>query len=131
MSDRQRLPNRRGNITFSFQGHQGQGNYIATVGYFGPEILSADLSAVRGRMAELFLACDRPNSTADVLAKDASLVLSIALQHGVPVQALHEAVSRLPDGSPAGPLGRVLDEVMGGPPSHTVTPGLDPEGLHL
>lgn len=120
---RRRLPNRRKASTFDFR--VANGEYIATVGFYSDD-------ETGGNMAELFLTAGKPGSTADWLAKDASLVLSLALQYSVPAAALHEALSRLPDGSPAGPLGMVMDEVMGGRPAKAAgTEGLDPQGLML
>ena len=66
---RQRLPNRRACISFSFVCNDL--DYTATVSYF------AD-----GRLAEIFLSNRRTNSHSDAAAKDSGVVCSIALQHG-------------------------------------------------
>jgi hypothetical protein len=50
----------------------------------------------------------------DVSARDAAVVASIALQHGVAPETIRHALLRNPDGSAAGPLGAVLDIVAAG-----------------
>ena len=70
---RQRLPNRRAAETFDLQA-DGQ-HYRATIGRF-PE---------NGQLAEIFIANSKSGSQADCSARDASVVVSIALQFGVPV----------------------------------------------
>ena len=42
------------------------------------------------------------------------LAVSLALQHGTPLETLRKAVTRLDDGRPAGPLGVLLDAVAKG-----------------
>ena len=116
--ERETLPDRRVTWSFDFQCQSGQ--YTTHVSYY-PD----------GRLGEVWLVCDRPNSTADTLARDASLVLSIAIQFGVPLELLQRAMSRSPNGDPAGPLGVVLDRVLGRPKEPLATPGLDPDELSM
>jgi len=42
-------------------------------------------------------------------ARDAAIVASLALQYGVPLVTLQQALTRNGDGSPSSPLGRLLD----------------------
>ena len=64
-----------------------------------------------GRPAEIFL---RPTggaksgSEVDFLLDDLAVVISVALQHGVPAAALARSISRGPDGAPSTIAGAAL-----------------------
>ena len=96
MSDRVRLPNRRAceNFEFECQGIR----YTASVGRF-PD----------GRVAELFINNGKAGSSSETNARDAAIVLSIALQHGVAIEDIRQSVSRDPRGQATSPIGTVLD----------------------
>jgi hypothetical protein len=72
-----------------------------------------------GRLAEVFIdACKQSTDAADD-ARDGALVLSLALQHGTPVDTIRRAVTRSAAGAPAGVIGAVVDlltETNGSPP---------------
>jgi hypothetical protein len=95
---RQLLPNRRETLTYRFE-HSGSR-------YFGAMSLFTD-----GRPAELFLDAGKPGASLQAMARDAAVIASIALQHGVSLEVLRKAITRLDDGSAAGPLGQLLDLV--------------------
>ncbi len=96
MTIRQRLLNRRFSETF---GLECAGlKYVATISRFDD-----------GRLAEVFLSNHRAGSHADANPKDAAIVGSIALQHGVPVDTLRKALLRDSQGRPSSPLGAALD----------------------
>jgi hypothetical protein len=97
---RQRLPNRRPAESFALEA--GGLRYVATVGRF------AD-----GRVAEIFLTNHKAGSTAGIMASDAAVLCSIALQHGVPLDVIRKALMRDPQGRAIGPLGVVLDMIAG------------------
>jgi hypothetical protein len=101
MTDRERLPTRRGSMTFGFD--CGPHRYVATVSYF-PDT---------DRLAEIFLGNGRAGSDIDAAAKDSAVVASIALQHGVPIDVIRKALLRDSHGWPSSPLGVVLDLVAG------------------
>ncbi len=83
---RPRLPNRRPSHTET-QEIGGQ-KVIATVG-FDPET---------GQPRELFLTAGKEGSMINALLADAAVVISIALQHGIPPAALDKSIGRLPSG---------------------------------
>ncbi len=93
---RQRLPSRRAHETreFEFRGLR----YIAGVGRHSD-----------GALAEIFLDCAKGSSQLGDDARDAAVCLSIALQHGTPVDAIRVAVTRDGNGEPSGIVGAVLD----------------------
>jgi hypothetical protein len=102
MSPRERLPNRRGSVTFAFD--CGPHRYVATISYFpGTD-----------QLAEIFLGNGRAGSDIDAAAKDSAVVASIALQHGVPVDVIRKALLRDSSGKASGPLGAALDFVAAG-----------------
>jgi ribonucleoside-diphosphate reductase alpha chain len=96
MSERERLPNRRAAETFELEA--GGLRYHATLGRF-PD----------GRLAEIFLTNAKVGSHSDTNARDAAVVASIALQHGVPLEVLRRALMRDERGRSSGPLGVGLD----------------------
>jgi hypothetical protein len=95
---RKRQPNRRAAETFDLKA-AGQ-RYCATFGR------SDD-----GRLAEIFITSSKSGSEADTNARDASVVASIALQYGVPLDVLRKALMRDARGAPSGPLAVALDMV--------------------
>ena len=98
---RQRLPNRLGHEVVAFE-HCGV-RYLAGMGRFGD-----------GRLAEMFLNGAKCGTGLDTAAKDAAILCSLNLQAGIPVAVIRRALTRNGDGSPSGPLGRILDIVAVG-----------------
>ncbi len=80
-----------------------------------------------GRPRELFLAAGKEGSLLNAMLADAAVVVSVALQHDVPAEALARSVGRLPAGMvtpadldqaqaeklPASPIGGALDMLQG------------------
>jgi hypothetical protein len=73
-------------------------HFVASAGFFET-----------GGLAELFLRAGKPGSAVEVASHDAAVVVSLALQFGTPLNAIRKALTKLPDGTAAGPLGRALD----------------------
>jgi ribonucleoside-diphosphate reductase alpha chain len=96
MSARLRLPNRRDSTTFTFE--VGGLRYLATASSFDD-----------GSPAEIFITNHRAGSAADIMASDAAIAASLALQHGCPLEVLRRALSRDAHGCATGPLGGALD----------------------
>jgi hypothetical protein len=93
---RNRLHNRRTHEVFAFT-FRGL-SYTAGVGRFDD-----------GALAEIFIDCAKGSTPVAADARDAAVTLSIALQHGVPPEAIRAAVTRESDGSASGIVGAVLD----------------------
>ena len=91
--NRQRLPNRRGSIRFSFQYENRL--YSATLSKF------AD-----GKLAEVFIDTQKPDSQLAVHAADAAVLASLLLQHGVTAAAIRHSI--------AGPLATALAQAEEG-----------------
>ena len=94
---REPLPTRRRSETFSVSSSAGI-KYTVTAGFYDD-----------GRPGEVFIDGLKAGSDAQINARDAAVVLSIALQYGAPIEVLRHAISRAPDGSPQGPVGAILD----------------------
>ena len=65
-----------------------------------------------GRLAEVFLDCHKLASPATDDARDAAVLLSVALQHGMPIETLATAVTRFEDGRPCSLIGRLADVLL-------------------
>jgi hypothetical protein len=89
------LPARRPHETIRFR--HWDLNYVAGIGFLDHEPM------------EVFLNCGKSGTQAETLARDSAVLLSIALQHGVPIEEMQHAITRNVDGSPQGPIGRLLD----------------------
>jgi hypothetical protein len=100
MTRRKRLPNRRESVTEEF--NLAGLRCVTTFGFYSD-----------GKLAEIFLRAGKPGSAADIAAHDSAVTASLALQFGVPAEAIRHALERLSDGSGAGPLGRALDLLDG------------------
>jgi hypothetical protein len=96
MSERERLPNRRASQQITFVCNDLR--YVATVSFFPG-----------GRLAEIFLGNAKAGSHSDSAAKDSTVVCSIALQFGVPVDVIRHALLRDARGVASSPLGIALD----------------------
>ena len=98
MTERRALPNRRSCETQRIE-NKGLA-YTFSVGKF-PD----------GSLAEIFLNNHLAGSAADIAARDSAIILSIALQYGVPLEVLRRALSRDSRGVACGPLGAALDAI--------------------
>jgi ribonucleoside-diphosphate reductase alpha chain len=93
------LPDRRGSITFALQTAGGL-TFTATASKFDD-----------GSLGEIFLQNYKADSTAGIMASDAAIAASLALQFGCPVDVLRKALSRDVRGNATGPLGVALDAI--------------------
>jgi hypothetical protein len=96
---RESLPNRRACQTVAFE-HDGS-RYCLTVGFY-----------LDARPGEIFLNHDRGDSLLDVLAADAAILASLALQHGCTLETIAHALKRDSAGRAASPIGAAVDRVL-------------------
>ena len=103
MIDRNTLPNRRRAETFEVQ-HGLPGakpvSVTVTVGYYA-----------NGKLGEVFVSDPKVGSSMEAIARDGAVLLSIAIQHGVPLDTMRHAITREQDGSPSTVIGAVLDQL--------------------
>jgi hypothetical protein len=98
IAQRERLPNRRSAETLAFD--RDNLKYQMTVGHY-PD----------GRIGEVFLNAEHANSLLDVLAHDAAILASLALQFGCPLDTIRHAIKRDAQGVAASPIGEALDRI--------------------
>lgn len=98
MTPRHRLANRRALETFAIE-HEGQRYKIC----LGREFTGGQ---VQIPVMEVFINAQQVNSSADAIASDGAILLSMLLQHGCPIDVICHAMKRNSDGSPSSPLGR-------------------------
>ncbi len=96
MTQRQRLPDRRGSETFTFE--VGGLRYSATISRFED-----------GRVGELFLNNHKMGNQSDTKARDAAIILSFAVQYGADINEIRKALCRDGAGRALGPVGAALD----------------------
>lgn len=103
---RRKLPDRRPNLTFKLAHRTTSGavhHFHVTAGLY--DYRSTDVGEVFVNTA------GKAGNEADVMAADAAVAISLALQYGCPLEVISAAMKRNPDGSPMGLLSRVLDSV--------------------
>jgi hypothetical protein len=98
-AQRERLPNRRASTSFNFEVDGLR--YTAMYPRFDD-----------GRLAELFLTNHKCENASDTNARDASITMSIALQHGADPDVIRHALCRDSQGRPSGPLAKALDLIL-------------------
>lgn len=96
MSPRRILPQRRQQMTVSTV-HKQQ-RFEVSFGLFDD-----------GTPAEVFISATKPGGDFHSLANDAAVVLSLALQHGVPLLTIRNAMAREENGRPQSIVGAVVD----------------------
>jgi hypothetical protein len=96
MSERRRLPDRRGSITFDVEA-------------FGLRFTVTASPVDGGSIGELFIQNHKADSGAGIMASDSAIAASLALQYGCPADVLRKALSRDARGNASGPLGVALD----------------------
>jgi len=105
MKNRERLPDRRRSDTFEFDHRYPDGSsftYIATLGHY-----------VDGRIGEVFLQATKTGTTIDINTRDSAIALSLALQFGCPLDVIAPTFLRSAEGRPEGPLGTLVDILVG------------------
>jgi ribonucleoside-diphosphate reductase alpha chain len=95
---RARLPNRR--LAETFELEVAGLRYTCTIGRY-----------LDGTIGEIFLNNHKSNSAADVNARDAAIVTSIAIQFGAGIETIRHALCRDSQGRASGPLGAALDRI--------------------
>ncbi len=68
-----------------------------------------------GGVGEVFLAMQKKaGSQADLAARDIAILLSLAIQHGVPLATINDALTKDAEGRPAGLAGYVVPHLLEG-----------------
>lgn len=101
MSDRQILPQRRYAETFDLVHGEHRTRYKITVGYFRPN-----------NPAEVFITGAKAGSDLEAVARDGAVLLSLAMQFGIPLTVIRGAMTRNEDGSPSTVIGAVVEQLV-------------------
>ena len=88
---RKRLPNRRASLTFPVEDA-------------GLKFTASASQFIDGWLGGIFLVNHKAGSTAGILASDAAIAASLALQFGCPVETLRKALCRDARGKASSPL---------------------------
>jgi hypothetical protein len=101
---RQPLPQRRYAETFELRhGRQSGATFHVTLGRY-PD----------GGVGEVFVTGAKAGSDLEASLRDAAVLVSLALQHGVPIVTMAGAITREGDGKPSTIIGAVLDQLAKG-----------------
>jgi hypothetical protein len=100
MTSRRRLPNRRHSESFEFAVNGRR--FTATVSRFDD-----------GSIGELFLNNHKAGNQSDTNARDAAIILSLALQHGADIESIRKALCRDSQDRALGPVAAALDIIAG------------------
>src|SRR6516164_8566103 len=98
---RERLPNRRGSMTFDVESCGL--TFTVTASHFSDQ-----------RLAEVFIRNHRADSAAGIMANDCAIAASLAMQFGCPAEVLARALSRDSRNDATGPLGIAFDQLLKG-----------------
>jgi hypothetical protein len=97
---RRTLPQRRASETFDLRFWNQ--SFTVSVGFFDD-----------GTPGEVFVNSHKSGGDVEAIARDAAVVISLALQHGAAAETLRHAITRNSNGTPASILGAVVDRLAG------------------
>ena len=96
---RQTLPQRR--LCHTFQLEYYGTKFDVSVGLFDD-----------GRPAEAFVTGSKAGSEVQALSRDGAILLSLALQHGCPIDIIKGALTRTSQGAPQSFIGAMVDRII-------------------
>jgi hypothetical protein len=98
---RSALPARRAAEAFELR-HGGKAAvFHVTLGYYDD-----------GRVGEVFITGAKAGTEVEANVRDTAILVSLALQHGVPLEVMRNAITREADGTASTIIGRVLDTLV-------------------
>lgn len=99
---REPLPSRRHSETFKMPWGGLAMPHTVTVGYYDD-----------GRVGEVFIAGGKSGEAVEAIARDGAVLLSMALQHGVPMEVIAHAITRDGRDQPQTIVGAIVDMLAG------------------
>ena len=99
MSIRERLPNRRYSATMDMR--HADKDFSVSIGFYPDK-----------RPAEVFISGPKAGTDMDAIARDGAVLLSLALQYGVPLGVIQGTVTRSMSGDPSSIIGSVVDALV-------------------
>lgn len=106
MTERRILPMRRPTFTFDVFDAAGRTDLTVSFSTFEPVGTPPPWT-----VAEIFICSRKIGSEAEAIARDAAILLSLAVQYGCPLDTIRHALTRNADGTPQSLMGRVVDRV--------------------
>lgn len=99
---RRALPQRRHCETFKLPFGPKQQTMHVTVGFY---------DRAGAEPGEFFIAGSKSGQDFEAVCRDSAILLSLCLQHGVPLEVIRGAVTRNGDSSPATIVGAIVDKI--------------------
>jgi hypothetical protein len=100
--ERKLLPQRRYSENFALRFGNRNRTFHVTCGYY---------DHMRRQLGEVFITGGRSGQDDEALARDGAVLVSLALQHGVPLATMRDAITCNQDGRPSSIIGAVLDKL--------------------
>jgi len=97
---RRTLPQRRHAETFELKFGANQTVFQVTLGRYA-----------NGDLGEVFISNAKAGSELDAIARDAAVLLSIAIQFGIPLDVMRHAITREASGAASTIIGTLLDRL--------------------
>ncbi len=104
MTDRLTLPQRRPNETFELHFGNHRSAYSVTIGYAHVDR--------RRQIQEVFISGAQVGTEMDAITRDGAILLSLALQHGTPLETIANAITRNCRGEADSIIGAVVDRIL-------------------
>jgi hypothetical protein len=98
---RELLPQRRASETFDMMWGGQNTKFTITLGRYED-----------GRVGEVFISGAKAGSEMEAVTRDGAILLSLALQHRVPLSTIRHAVTRNGDGTASTIIGAIVDKVI-------------------
>jgi hypothetical protein len=103
MTERHALPMRRRCETFEIDFGGLKNSHVITVGYYD-----------NGTVGEVFINGGKSGEVVEAIARDGAVLLSMALQYGVPLDTIRHALTRDGQNQPTSIVGAVVDRLTDG-----------------
>jgi len=100
MSERRPLPMRRSCITFELPFGGLSKGHVVNIGFY-PD----------GTVGECFVTGGKSGEQIEAIARDAAILISLALQSGVQLDTIEHAITRDAQGNPSSIVGAVIDKL--------------------
>lgn len=97
---RNALPQRRRAETFEVAFGGLTRSHTVTVGYYDD-----------GAIGEVFINGGKSGELVEAIARDGAVMLSMALQYGVPIETIRHSITRDAQGEPSSIIGAVVDRL--------------------
>lgn len=103
MTARRALPMRRRCETFEIAFGGLAKSHMVSVGYYADD-----------KPGEIFINGGKSGEQVEAIARDGAILLSMALQFGVPLETIRHAITRDSAGAPSSIVGAVVDQLAKG-----------------